>query len=225
MNNFRYGFVLGAALLSLITSAQTPAYDSSYRPGSYQLKVDQFKAFPNSTKDIIFLGNSITAGTDWSELLQNPNVKNRGIGGDITFGVLQRLQEVTEGKPQKVFVLIGINDISRKIPDEVILNNYKRIISQIKKESPSTKIYLQTLLPVNADIPPEKGQFGKDEHIAAVNAGLKELGKKEGVTVIDIHPHFLKDGKLDALLTYDGLHLNINGYKRWAKILKDGKYL
>ncbi|AHF16152.1 GDSL-type esterase/lipase family protein [Niabella soli] len=219
------GLILACVFSAVGSNAQSPAWDSTYRPGSYKLRVDQFNAFPNSSKDIIFLGNSITAGIDWEELFQNPECKNRGISGDITFGVLERLHEVTEGKPQKVFILIGTNDISRNVPDAVILNNYKRIIRQIKKESPATKIYFQTVLPVNADIPPKKGHYGKDEHIAAVNEGLKKLGKDEAITVIDLHPHFLKDGKLNKDLTYDGLHLNINGYKLWSKILKDGKYL
>ena len=219
------GFIIACALGSVSSNAQTPVWDSTYRPASYQLKVDQFNAFPNSSKDVIFLGNSITAGIDWEELLQKPNAKNRGISGDITFGVLERLREVTEGKPKKVFILIGTNDIARNVPDAVILDNYKRMIRQIKQESPATKIYFQTVLPVNSDVPPKKSHYGKDEHIAAVNEGLKKLGKEEGVTIIDLHPYFLKDGKLDRVLTYDGLHLNINGYKRWAHILKDGKYL
>ncbi|WP_300602045.1 GDSL-type esterase/lipase family protein [Niabella sp.] len=214
-----------ACIFSAVTSiAQSATWDSTYRPGSYALKVDQFKAFPNSSKDIVFLGNSITAGVDWTELLQNPLARNRGISGDITFGVLERLREVTEGKPQKVFILIGTNDISRNVPDAVILDNYKRMIRQIKQESPATKIYFQTVLPVNSDVPPKKNHYGKDEHITAVNEGLKKLGKEEGITIIDLYPHFLKDGKLDKTLTYDGLHLNINGYRLWATILKDGKY-
>ncbi|MBZ4189262.1 sialate O-acetylesterase [Niabella sp. 3A5MI-3] len=217
--------IVGSMLGAAHSNAQSPTWDSTYRPGSYKLRVDQFNAFPNSSKDIIFLGNSITAGVDWSELLKNPDARNRGISGDITFGVLERLHEVTEGKPQKVFILIGTNDISRNVPDAVILDNYKRIISQLQTESPATKIYFQTVLPVNSDIPPKKNHYGKDAHIAAVNEGLKKLGKETGITVIDLHPHFLKDGKLDPTLTYDGLHLNIKGYERWVKILKEGKYL
>src|SRR5687768_11746755 len=106
--------------LSLFTiqllSAQAPKWDSTFRPGGYNLKVEQFRSY-NDKEAIVFLGNSITAGTDWSELLQMENVRNRGISSDITFGVIERLDEVTSGNPKKVFVLIGINDISRNIPD------------------------------------------------------------------------------------------------------------
>lgn len=74
---------------------------------------------------------------------------NRGVSGDTTFGVLERLDEVTEGHPSKIFLLIGINDISRNFPDGQILQNYKEIISRIQKESPKTKVYIETILPVN----------------------------------------------------------------------------
>lgn len=205
---------------SLITKAQTLKWDSTHRPGNYARQVDNFRSYPNAKTDIIMLGNSITDFAQWNELLQMTKVKNRGISGDITFGILERLDEVTEGKPAKIFILIGINDIARNIPDSVILDNYKRMIHRIKKESPKTKIYFNSLLPVNNTFP-AKTQFNKDEHVLYINEELKKTGTKEGITVIDIHPLFLDaDKRLDKQYTYDGLHLNAAGYKLWASILK-----
>ncbi|UJH90616.1 GDSL-type esterase/lipase family protein [Antarcticibacterium sp. 1MA-6-2] len=126
--------------------AQTEEMDTVYRPRTYSLKVEQFRSYPDSKTDIIFLGNSLTEYTDWNELLQLPTAKNRGISGDTSFGILQRLDEVTEGKPSKIFLLVGINDISRNVPAELILRNYEKIIQQIKKASPETQLYVQTLL-------------------------------------------------------------------------------
>jgi len=213
-------FSIAFLFVTLQSQAQQPKWDSTFRPGSYALKVDQFRSYPNSQKDIIFLGNSITAGADWNELLSLPQARNRGISGDITYGVLERLDEVTTGKPAKVFVLIGINDMARSIPDSVILSNYEKIIHRIKKESPATRIYFNTLLPVNNSFP-DKNHFNKDEHIAALNAGLRKIAAREKITLIDIHDHFLdKDKKLDKQYTYDGLHLNAAGYAHWASLLK-----
>ena len=206
--------------------SQTSKWDSTFRPNNYELKVEQFRSFPNSSKDIIFLGNSITAGTDWMELLGRTDVRNRGISGDITFGVLERLDEITEGKPGKVFILIGINDISRNIPDSVIMNNYRKIVQRIKKESPKTKIFFHTLMPVNNEFTQFKNHYNKDEHILFVNEGLKKMVGQEHITVIDLYPHFLDaDKKLDKKYTIDGLHLTAAGYKVWAELLKKGKYL
>jgi lysophospholipase L1-like esterase len=216
-------------LVSLITvqflSAQTLTWDSTFRPNGYPLKVEQFRSYKDAG-DFIFLGNSIMAGTDWSELLQMNNVRNRGISGDISFGVLERLEEVTSGKPKKVFILIGINDISRNIPDSVILKNYRSIITRIKSASPATKIYFHTLMPVNNEFTQFKNHYNKDEHILYVNAGLKKMVKEYRIFLIDLYPHFLNaENKLDKRYTIDGLHLNAAGYKLWATVLKNSGYL
>lgn len=212
--------------ISIAVNAQAEKWDSTFRPNNWELKVGEFKSFPNSSKDIIFLGNSITAGIDWMELLGRTDVRNRGISGDISFGVLERLNEVTEGKPSRVFILIGINDISRNIPDSFILSNYKKIIERIKEESPSTEIFFQTLLPVNNEFTQFKNHYNKDEHILHVNEELKKLAAKEKVGLIDLYPHFLgADKKMDKKYTIDGLHLNAEGYQVWKDILMKGHYL
>jgi len=208
------------AVFCFAVQAQDAKWDSAYRPNNYKLKVEQFASYPNSGNDIIFLGNSITANVDWSELLERNDVKNRGISGDITFGVLERLSEVTEGKPAKVFILIGINDISRNIPDSIIARNHQLMVRRIKAESPHTKIYLQTLLPVNNEFTQFKNHYNKDEHILFVNNELRKLAEREKITLIDLYPHFLNASKkLDSKYTQDGLHLTAAGYKVWKEIL------
>jgi lysophospholipase L1-like esterase len=228
MNNIYYKLLACVCLwfTTYESFSQITQWDSTYRPGAYQLKVDQFRAYKDSKKDIIFLGNSITAGTDWNELLEMPNVKNRGISGDITFGILERLDEVIEGQPAKVFVLIGINDISRNIPDSVIIQNYQKIISRIKRGSPSTKIYFHTLLPTNSSFGKFKNHYNKEDHILWINKALKELANREKITLIDLYPVFLdKENNLEKAYTHDGLHLNASGYKKWSDVLKANGYL
>ena len=62
--------------------------------GNYKKMIREFKSNPLNYNDIVFLGNSITeSGKDWSKRLNYPNIKNRGIGGDVTDGVLARLDE------------------------------------------------------------------------------------------------------------------------------------
>ncbi|WP_432714139.1 GDSL-type esterase/lipase family protein [Pedobacter sp.] len=212
-------------LTSLQVGAQTIGYDSTSRPGNYQAKVAEFKQKPITKKDFVFLGNSITAGGNWAKLLGLPNAINRGISGDITYGVLDRLQEVIDGKPAKLFVLIGINDISKNIPDSAILSNYKRIVNRVRKGSPKTSIYFYTLLPVNSSFQKFKSHYGKDEHILWLNREIRNLKAKK-VTVIDLYPAFLdEENRLTASLTMDGLHLLPSGYQIWVELLKNGGYL
>lgn len=206
-------------------NAQIVKWDSTYRPGKYIELVEKFKAEQKSKKEFIFLGNSITAGTDWSKLLGLPQAINRGISGDITFGVLERLQEVIDRKPAKLFILIGINDISRNIPDSIILQNYKTMIERVRKGSKRTHIYFTTLLPVNSSFEKFKNHYGKDNHILWLNDEIRKL-TSQYVTVIDLYPVFVDDDKrLKAELTKDGLHLIPEGYKVWADYLRANDYL
>src|SRR5690606_38136070 len=181
--------LLSVLLAFCINGNTQEKWDSTHRPNNFALKWAQFRSYPNSSNDIIFLGNSITAGTDWVELLGNTHARNRGISGDNSFGILERIGEVVEGKPAKIFILIGINDIARNFPDSVIVANYKRMIDIIKIQSPSTKIYFQTLLPVNDEFP-AKSHFNKDGHINVVNEMLRQLCKKENVTLIELNQFF-----------------------------------
>lgn len=216
---------LGLAIGAFMISEAQVKWDSTYRPGIYELKKQQFEVFPKSKKDIVFLGNSITDYFEWNEYFGKQHIRNRGISGDITFGVLERLETIIEGKPQKIFILIGTNDVARDIPANIIIGNIEKMIDRITAGSPKTKIYLHTILPVNNSFP-NKIHWNKETIYNEVNNGIRALKNKKNITIIDFHDQFLdKEGRLDASLTYDGLHLNVKGYERWAKILKDGNYL
>ena len=173
------------------------------------------------------LGNSITEGGNWKSLLNDTTVINRGISGDVTFGVLNRLKEVTDRKPSKLFMLIGINDLSRNTPDEVIIENIFNIIGKIRSGSPQTIIYVQSILPTNESFKNlNKNFLGKAEHIATINEQLKKYAGIMKYTYVDLYTNFLDaDGRMDARYSVDGLHLNPAGYAHWVEILKKGKNL
>lgn len=217
------GICLIFLLSAMRSNAQSIKFDTTYRSSGYVERLEKFKVDPIAKSDIVFLGNSITAGTDWAKLLDMPSARNRGISGDITFGILNRLQEIIDANPRKIFILIGTNDISRDIPDSLIVRNYKNMIQRIKAGS-SAKIYFFTVLPVNQKTS-FKRHSGKAEHIKWVNQEIKKLASKR-VKVIDLYSHFNNgEDQLKENLTYDGLHLNDAGYQEWAKILRAGNYL
>lgn len=205
-----------------VLSQDKVTWDSTYRPNVYKMLVDQFHAFPPHRDDIVFLGNSITFWGNWKERLKNYPIKNQGIPGDMTFGVLDRLDAAIKNSPSKVFILIGINDLSHKIPDHVIIGNYTRIIDYIQAKSPSTQILFQTILPTNASLT----HLHPANDIVALNAALKKLAAKENIEAIDLYTHFVdSSGNLKEKFTWDGVHLTQKGYAQWVKILKDGHYL
>jgi lysophospholipase L1-like esterase len=200
--------------------------DSSFRSSYYEQKTSLFRKLPKTKGSIIFLGNSLTDIAEWSELWQNPKVKNRGISTDNTFGVLARLEEMLEEQPSKIFLMIGINDIARGIPDSLIVNNYRRIIATVQRLSPKTKLYIQSLLPTNNSFVEYRGYQNKDNHIQAVNRELAALCTGTNPVFVDLYPHFLDgEGKLDRRFTNDGLHLTVEGYLLWKRLLITKGYM
>ena len=206
-------------------NAQTAKVDSNYKRPYYEQRVTLFKQLPKVKNAIVFIGNSITDGGEWQELLDCKKCINRGISGDISFGVLARLDDVLKDKPKKIILLIGINDISRNIPNEIIIANYKEFVRRTKALSPKTKMYLQSVFPTNNTL--KKFVDKNEESIKILNAAMLDIAKNtEGVTYIDLYSKFLdSEGRLDKKYTNDGLHLLGEGYVLWAKILKEGGYL
>jgi lysophospholipase L1-like esterase len=192
----------------------------------HKRRLEKFAKEPMSTGKILFLGNSITEGGPWAELLGDPTVVNRGIGGDFSYGILNRLDEIIQRKPSKLFLLIGVNDIGNDIPDAVIANNVRKIVTRLKAESPNTEIYIQSILPVNPEYPRFPQHYDKQYHVLMTNQLLYKVALDTKVTFVNLFPLFLDDRqRLDANLTKDGLHLNRQGYDIWVKHLREMGYL
>jgi lysophospholipase L1-like esterase len=223
MKHFFY--ILGFICFSIVTKAQQ-SYDSSFRFYYYDQKLSMFEQMPTPKNCIVWLGDSITDGGEWSELFPNYNTMNRGISSDNTFGILNRLHEVIRRKPKKVFILIGINDISKNIPDEVILRNYRNIVDSLQLQTPVTKIYVQSILPTNNKYTQFKNHQNKTEHILYINQALKKLCEERNIQYVNLYDAFLDtEQKLNPLYTNDGLHLTGEGYRRWKEVLLTQKYL
>jgi lysophospholipase L1-like esterase len=195
-------------------------------PEHYPQRIAQFEKEPVITGRIIFLGNSITEMGNWSKLTGDSTVVNRGIGGDITYGVLKRLDDIIRRQPSKLFIMIGINDIGKDIPDAVIADNIRKIIQRVQNESASTTIYLESILPVNPDIKNFPQHYDKNQHVVSTNVLLKNLSAETKINFIDTHSLFSdEEGKLKKEYTIEGLHINTKGYDAWIKYLKDNHYL
>jgi lysophospholipase L1-like esterase len=165
---------------------------------------------------------------NWQKLLNDFNVVNRGIGGDNTYGVLHRLPEIIGMQPAKVFLLIGINDIGKDIPGTVIAHNIATIVKQLKEGSPDTKIYVESIMPVNPDVPNFPQHYDKQGYILTANKLSKAAMQPLQVPFINIHDLFPDaQGRLNAKYTADGLHLTQTGggYEKWIAFLKKGGYL
>ena len=205
-------------LVLIITSS---SFSQIKHSDHYYKRKALFEKAPDTKDEIIFLGNSITEGGNWKELFPEYNAINRGISGDVTDGILFRLDEVLSSQPKKIFLLIGVNDLARGKSVAYIFSNIDQIIKKIRKESPYTLLYVQSVLPINPTVGDRfSGHKNKKEEIIELNKMLKRLGKGKQFVFINLHKKFKKaKGYLNSNLTDDGLHLNAKGYQFWKKTI------
>ena len=196
--------------------AQQKSYSTTY----YQ-RATLFEVLPVSSDDIVFLGNSITNGAEWCELFDDPHVKNRGISGDTTDGVYDRLAPIVDGRPKKIFLMIGVNDLARGRTTGEIADGIRAIAERIRTESPSTRLYLQSMLPVNDCYGRFEGHTSRYAQVAEINAEIQRIASDVNAVYIDLYSRFVEpeSGKMRRELTNDGLHLLGAGYLLWRDIV------
>jgi lysophospholipase L1-like esterase len=220
-------FLIALLFAAVTAVAQKRGYDTLPNlPDHYKQRLAKFRAEKAETGSVVFLGNSITEGGNWRKLLKDSSVVNRGISGDNTFGVINRIDEVMRFKPSKLFILIGVNDLSKSIPNSAVIENIFSIASRVHSASPKTKIFVQSILPVNPGVKGFMTRFSKQSDIIEINGQLKRYAEVLKYEYVDIHSAF-RDSKemLDARYTYDGLHLNAAGYQHWVEFLKKNSYI
>ncbi|KAA5542956.1 GDSL-type esterase/lipase family protein [Adhaeribacter rhizoryzae] len=186
----------------------------------YHQRVSHFGNLPATTKDIVFLGNSLTDGAEWSEIFADGRIKNRGISGDVSAGILHRLPQIAAGKPAKVFLLIGTNDLARNIPADSVLQNIYRIAAYLRRETPQTQLFVQSILPVDASFGKFAGHTSKGAQIRNINIQLQQNAGAHKYSFIDLATEFADEkGNLASQFTNDGLHLTGEGYALWKHLV------
>lgn len=173
-----------------------------------------------TSKDIVFLGNSLTESFDLKKHFGKDNLRNRGMSGNMTEHVLYRLEEIINAKPAILFLMIGINDIYQGVAPDSVVKNIAKILSQIHDNTPQTIIYCQSILPVNEQ---RLLSFENiNSKIYKVNNSIRDFCKTNKISFIDIHPDFLNhQGQMEEKYTYDGVHLTELGYAHWAELIND----
>lgn len=172
----------------------------------------------------IFLGDSMIAYFPLSSYAFGHHVLNFGIPGDTTDGVLNRLKQVLDLEPSKVFLHIGSNDlVLTHLTKDEIAENILEIRDLLIYQLVHVKVYIISVTPVLRNHPISNMRYIEwrtNEDILLINQILQShLGKDD---YIDVY-HSLIDSNENLKLDYttDGIHLNEEGYKVFAQELKD----
>lgn len=174
------------------------------------------KTLPDGS--ILFIGDSIIEGLAESSIA--PNAANFGIGGDTTFGVLQRLPNYGSRKTASAIVLsIGVNDLKHRENEEII-ENYRQILDDLTEHCP---VIACSVLPLDNSIKSRSKLIRLSDRIAPLNEELAKLvADTERCTFVDLTKALSNSqGNLRTELHVgDGIHLSEAGYKVWTGLVQ-----
>jgi lysophospholipase L1-like esterase len=176
---------------------------------------------PTSMKEprhIVFIGDSLTEWFDFDHYFPGIAIINEGIAGDTSYGVLERIDDIMLRPAEKIFLMIGINDIFNGFLKEDIVENQQLIIEEIQTQSTQSELIVQSLLPVNESMLGSPDYLNK--LIRYINKELKNQCNALNITYLDLYNDFILEGELKQEYTTDGGHLSEEGYKLWAKKLQ-----
>jgi len=187
--------------------------DVTPEPSAYwREKVSFFDTF-RAPASVVMIGDSLTDGAEWAEMFPGAGVVNRGIDGDTIGGVLLRMEGIKSVHARKAFVMIGINDFGKEDRSvDAVFADYRKVVSLLQQSG--TKVFVQSTVPCNEA---KAGWI----FCAAIQGKIKELNRRlaglasGNVAYIDITKGLAGEGGLKADLTYDGVHLNGQGYRIW----------
>ena len=194
-----------------------------------QDKLERFRILNQNAKkgEILFTGSSLMEQFPINELLMTRGMRqvvyNRGIGGFTTEDMLRNMEEMVFAvKPRKIFINIGTNDIgSQGYRLEKLMENYGKIITQIRERLPEAEIYMMAYYPVNETDKLPEGEWAKtmfltrtNENISIANKAVEEMAGRMGCHFINVNQGLTDEvGKLKKEFTVEGIHMYANGYE------------
>ena len=178
---------------------------------SYLIQTELYNVYRMKRAKIVMLGNSITQGVNWNELINRKDVIERGISGDLTSGFLHRLQYIYNLKPRICFIMGGINDMFYGRQVDEIFKNITKIVDSLKLHN--IKIVLQSTLFVKNGTPLLDII---NERVKTLNIQLKNYASINNIIFLDINKKLSIDNHLKEEFTIDGVHLSALGYKIWS---------
>jgi lysophospholipase L1-like esterase len=193
-----------------------------------QLKV-QFANESVPQNGVIIIGDShaeLWGGpTDNAKFLKVPTI-NRGIGGDLTNGVVDLMPYFVALQPSTVIMSIGSNNLgwnSRASINAILpeITNITNVFLNI----PNCRVILNQILPVCNSLVPTMIGGRTPEWLAIINNGLATIQNNlstihgDRIKLIQYINILTNGWELKPELSLEGVHLNPDGYKIWADLL------
>lgn len=176
---------------------------------------------------ILFTGSSLMEQFPINEIAMTEGldviIYNRGIGGYTIPEMLDAMDEqIFDLEPSKIFINIGTNDISQ--PDKTIesfKDDYRKVLEQIKKRLPETKVYMMAYYPASVKGAshsqwPDAAKTARRrlDMLEDANKAVEELAAEFGYKYIDVNVGLTdEDGQTKEEFSIDGIHMWSDAYE------------
>jgi len=167
--------------------------------------------------DVCFFGHSQIEMSDFQQFFPDKKIVTLGYPGDNVIGMLHRVDQIKCVRPDKIFLMCGVNSLG--MPDTVFQKKYALLVDSIRCAAPGARLYVFNILPERDGI---TGQKHMNAKICDRNHFIESFSIENGIVCIDLFSAFVdSDTCLRREYSIDGLHINDDGYKLWADIIKE----
>jgi len=166
--------------------------------------------------EIVMVGDSVTAAGRWDEYFPEASIINRGVNGDMIGGLEKRVDAILASRPEKVFIMIGINDIAARNSAPQVAERYGRVLDAFA--AGGAELFVQSVITCRpagrTSCPP-----AMQDEIGALNAMLRDLAAEKDATFVDVDAALSDEGGVKAQYSLDGIHPGSAGYAAWRRVL------
>ena len=200
------------AIQGLAEEKQRQALVKQYYDDKLACYIQENNTYQDYEVDVAFLGDSLTDGYDVAKYYSEFVVSNRGIGGETTVGLEQRLDvSVYQLKPKVIVMLIGANNMSE------MFSNYENLLIGFKENLPDTQVVLLSLTAMGGE------HWGKKNQLASYNnVIIKKYAEKYGYYYVDLFTPLFDENIKEVYQGYtvDGGHFTQLGYEVVTSLVK-----
>ena len=164
--------------------------------------------------DVVFFGDSHTAGGDFQKAFPDVKSLNLGYVGEDTKGMLRRVETIAAVQPKKIFVMAGINGLKNQSLSD-FKYWYTALVDSIRIAVPNAELYIESILPVTAS-----SGYCDNVKIREANKIVQHIAHERNITYIDLHTAYVDKETLPENMSYDGLHLTDDAYNIWYEAIK-----
>lgn len=165
--------------------------------------------------DVVFFGDSHTAGGDWQRAFPEVKSINLGYIGEDVKGMLRRVDAIAAVHPTKVFLMAGINGLKYQSLDDFEFW-YAALVDSIRAAVPDAELYIESMLPVTS-----YSDYCDNGKIKEANDIVRKIAAERNIQYIDIYSAYAQEGTLPDTLSYEGLHLMPEAYEIWYEVIRN----